>query len=662
MSKIPALPIAALLFLSAARGQSMDYGGVERLFGEPATMSATGAPQRAADVPANMIIISQDDIRTSGARDIPSVLRHVGGLDVLQWANDNYDVSARGYNQAYSGRTLVLIDGRQVYVDAFGFTPWSALPVELSEIQQIEVVKGPNAALFGFNAVAGIINIITDNPRYNDTTTTSLRYGSQGLFDSSATMRFHLGQDAFLRLSGGYRADKAFGSPNPLPVDGAPQLRNNRLSVNADAIFVLAENVELGVAASHSQAKQNEVSSGYKLQTSNYGTNSISGRLSADTEWGLLRLSAYNNWFSWVQTVGHGNVAPKLMNTVTVVQADDLFNIAPDHTIRLAAEYRHNEVTPRDRADGVVEFSAGSASLMWNWQIAPALSWTSALRYDSVFYDSSFAAGSFGATMLKGPPYDINQWSYNAGLVWTATPNDTLRLLTSRGVQLPSLVQFWDAAHSQAVLSSQDLQLKPSTVVNFEALWNRQFPQWNARMQIAVFHQRTFDVISTGGGSVAASGPAGIAPANVGSSQATGLEVEGSGVIAGNWTWSASYRFESINDDYIRAGNARTDLVSYGKTTPEHVVKVGLGWNSGPWEINAYMHYQSASAGLRQTDSRRLLVSVHPFTSFDARLAYRLTDYATLSLSGQNLINAMQQQTSGPDVERQFFLTLDIKA
>ena len=125
--------VAALVLESgAARAQSMDYGALESLFGEPVTTSVTGSPQRASEVPASMTIITADEIRRSGARDLPGVLRHVAGVDVLQWTNDQADVAVRGYNQGSSPRLLVLIDGRQVYTDYSGYTPWSTLPIVLA--------------------------------------------------------------------------------------------------------------------------------------------------------------------------------------------------------------------------------------------------------------------------------------------------------------------------------------------------------------------------------------------------------------------------------------------------------------------------------------------------------------------------------------------------
>lgn len=260
-----AMGAAAFINLSPVRAQSMDYGSLEQLFGEPVTTSATGSPQRATEVPVNMIIVTADDIRRSGARDIPGVLSHVAGVDVMQWANDDADISIRGYNQAFASRTLVLIDGRQVYADYYGFIPWSALPVELSAIRQIEIVKGPNAALFGFNAVGGVINIITYNPRYEDVNTASARAGTQGLAEASGVATFRLGSIGALRLSGGLRSDDEFSTPIPLAMTGPPRTANGRSSLDADAVIALADNVELGIEANHSHVQQNDMTPAYNF-------------------------------------------------------------------------------------------------------------------------------------------------------------------------------------------------------------------------------------------------------------------------------------------------------------------------------------------------------------------------------------------------------------
>ena len=104
--------------------QTLDYGTLEQLFHEPVTASATGKPQRASDAPVNMEIVTQDDIRRSGATSIPGVLQFVTGVDVRQYGIADAEVGIRGYNQPYNPRLLVLVNGRQVYSDDYGHVTW----------------------------------------------------------------------------------------------------------------------------------------------------------------------------------------------------------------------------------------------------------------------------------------------------------------------------------------------------------------------------------------------------------------------------------------------------------------------------------------------------------------------------------------------------------
>jgi outer membrane receptor for ferrienterochelin and colicins len=140
------------LYSAGAYAQAVDYGTLEQVFGRPITASVTGKPQRSSEVPGDLTIITQDDIRRSGADNLPNILQFVMGIDVRQYGFGDSEVAVRGYNSPLNPRLLVLVDGRQVYADDYGRVAWNALPVQLAEIRQIELVKGPNSALFGFNA------------------------------------------------------------------------------------------------------------------------------------------------------------------------------------------------------------------------------------------------------------------------------------------------------------------------------------------------------------------------------------------------------------------------------------------------------------------------------------------------------------------------------
>ncbi len=246
-----ALALLGTIAAGPAAAQSIDYGAFEELFGEPVTTSANGSPQRPSDVPANMEIITAEAIRRSGATNIPDALAHVVGVDVLRWGVTSADISVRGYDTPYSPRLLVLVNGRQVYLDDWGRTQWNAIPVQLAEIRQIEVIKGPNTALFGFNAAAGVVNIITYNPLFDTVNTASVTGGTQGFAQMSAVGTAKLGEVGGLRISaGGYRADEFDGMQDLARQRGLRQ-QSWQGSVAADLVIRIDADQEFELEATH---------------------------------------------------------------------------------------------------------------------------------------------------------------------------------------------------------------------------------------------------------------------------------------------------------------------------------------------------------------------------------------------------------------------------
>ena len=112
-------------------------------------------------VASAMFVVTQDDIRRSGATNIPDVLRMVPGLDVAQINANTWAISARGFNHQFSDKLLVLIDGRSVLTMIYAGVFWDTQDVPLEDIDRIEVIRGPGATMWGSNAVNGVINIIT---------------------------------------------------------------------------------------------------------------------------------------------------------------------------------------------------------------------------------------------------------------------------------------------------------------------------------------------------------------------------------------------------------------------------------------------------------------------------------------------------------------------
>src|SRR5208282_1126623 len=122
--------------------------------------SVSKKEQKLSQVAAAIFVITQEDIRSSGALNIPDLLRMVPGLDVAQIDANTWAISARGLNEQFSDKLLVMIDGRSVYTPTFGGVYWDSLDLPLEDIERIEVVLGPGGTVRGANAVNGVIDII----------------------------------------------------------------------------------------------------------------------------------------------------------------------------------------------------------------------------------------------------------------------------------------------------------------------------------------------------------------------------------------------------------------------------------------------------------------------------------------------------------------------
>jgi len=158
--------------------------------------------QKLADTAAAVFVITQDDIRRSGATSIPEILRIVPGLDVARVNGNSWAISARGANGQFANKLLVMIDGRSVYTPLFSGVFWDVQDTLLEDIDRIEVIRGPGGTLWGANAVNGIINIITKHSI--ETQGALLSAGGGAAEGSSAAGRYggSFGHNGFYRVFG----------------------------------------------------------------------------------------------------------------------------------------------------------------------------------------------------------------------------------------------------------------------------------------------------------------------------------------------------------------------------------------------------------------------------------------------------------------------------
>ncbi|MEW6709707.1 MAG: TonB-dependent receptor [Candidatus Riflebacteria bacterium] len=198
---------------------------------EVEVVSATKKPQSLTEIPAAVYVIEKEDIRRSGAANIPEILRMAPGLQVLYLSNNRWAISIRGAMREYSNKLLVMVDGRSVYSPTFSGVFWEALDLPIETIERIEVIRGPGSSIWGANAVNGVINIITSPARSmqgtshsiyaGDVLSTVINYGWQP--EPDRFMRVYAkglntpqshqpgparGEDALKNFSAGFRMDQ----------------------------------------------------------------------------------------------------------------------------------------------------------------------------------------------------------------------------------------------------------------------------------------------------------------------------------------------------------------------------------------------------------------------------------------------------------------------
>ncbi len=197
------------------------------------------------DAPAAAFVISNEDIKRSGATNIPDALRLAPGLDVAKIDANKWAVSSRGFNGRFANKLLVLIDGRSAYTRSFSGVYWENQDVMMEDIDRIEVIRGPGAALWGANAVNGVINIITKHSSQTqggllnagggteERNFGSFRYGAK-LGDNTTGRAYVKGfnrdentnltggkaGDDWHKVQGGFRTDSQLSAQDELTVQG----------------------------------------------------------------------------------------------------------------------------------------------------------------------------------------------------------------------------------------------------------------------------------------------------------------------------------------------------------------------------------------------------------------------------------------------------------
>lgn len=176
--------------------------------------SVSRRTERFSETAAALTVITNEDIRRSGVRSLPEALRLANALHVARMDSRTWAISARGFNITTANKMLVMIDGRTVYTAVFSGVFWDVQDLPLDDVDRIEIIRGPGAALWGANAVNGVINIVTRSSRDTQGGLVTAGVGTEERGFADVRHGGKLGERAWYRAYGKYRYIDALALAN----------------------------------------------------------------------------------------------------------------------------------------------------------------------------------------------------------------------------------------------------------------------------------------------------------------------------------------------------------------------------------------------------------------------------------------------------------------
>ncbi|MGV7222251.1 MAG: TonB-dependent receptor plug domain-containing protein [Nitrospinales bacterium] len=615
---------------------------------EVVVTSAGKKPQKIEDTASAIYVVTQEDIRRSGAVNIMEALRIVPGVLVSKINQNRYAISIRGFNRRFgSDKLLVLIDGRSIYAPDDSGVFWLGQDAVLEDIDRIEVIRGPGATLWGSNAVAGVINIITKTA---GKTQGILVAGGAGTEENGfGTFRYggQIDEDFLYRVYGKYRErDQGVTADGEDSFDGKKIGQagfrsdwdinsKNNLTIQADAFTVDAE-IDIQSRFTSFSADNTP----FRGMTTQSGANFLSRWTHELDNESSLKLQAYYNFFERESDLPFENISHQ-----ADLDFQHDFKLGERHSVAWGLNYRFTQFDIQKNI--IFNIPSVSTNLFGS------------------FINDEITLIPNELNLIVGSKFEHNEFSGfeiqpSVRAIWKPKENHTIWAAFSRAVRIPSLRESLGESNRATLTNFEVLPnppFDPSTVLvkeintekadsekllSYEAGY-RYNPNPNFSLDITGYFFDYKDLIEFElGDGVFEPFPVQfnipISNNNVFDGQIYGIELSMDWNPFKNWKVGGSYTFTKINltkkdgfnfNESNDGFNADDDFNAQGE--PNHLVNVH-SYITLPYslEFDQLFYYTS-------TNSAR---DVPGFTRVDLRLGWKPTDYFKLSLVGQNVFDS----------------------
>ncbi|HEY2030186.1 MAG TPA: porin family protein [Myxococcales bacterium] len=662
--------------LSPSRGEL----GNEDIFDEQ-VVTASSRTSTEVRAPASLTVITEDEIRMSGAATVPEILRRVPGVDVAEMNPSDTNISFRGFNRRLSNKVLVLVDGRSVYQDFLGGTFWPIIDVSVPDIRRIEVIRGPGSALYGADAFAGVVNIITKSGDEG----TGVRIFGQGGTQNTALGGVSVGAREG-KLS--YRTTIAYDRADKWTKDVAdsnvtlrpqfPQPDRSREVERADSRITYDFGRTQVTAAGGWDNLAIEVVPFGALRT--FGATGQSGfaRFEVDSGathfrafWNALRLLAGPE--SWPD--GVTKIEDSVRSDIVDVSAQTGFDFkaAGTHHVDIGAGYRFKGVNwgyLARRPDGGVDYQENhfNAFLQEDWAMSRKVSLILSFRVDR---DPLLESAGVTAGGLVPSP--------RGTLLYEFVPEQVLRLTVGTAFRLPTFIEsyadLFAPIPNQPALGVRfqgDQSLRPEQMLQAELGYKGRIGTFQP--EIVAYAERVSDLITDGVLKQPSSPSATTDPSTgqfiIGD---TGFQNQpdrflGVGAeVGGRWSPSdgvdfiANYSFERLFacpsgrglsgcSSSISAANPDTAAIA---NTAEHKLNLTALWRSkSGFDLGMDVHYVSALTWVENsfdvTRTGGVLFTAYPldaYTMINGKVGYRfINDKLEAGVAVYNLLDDQHRE------------------
>lgn len=643
---------------------------------EETVVAAARRSQSSLEAPNATTVITGDEIRASGLTSIPEILRRVPGAEVMAMGYSSSNLSIRGFNQRINNKVLVLVDGRPEYQDFLGVTLWPVVPVGIEEIERIEVIRGPAGALYGANAMLGVVNIITRAPGTGPRAEATGMLGNGNLAGGSFVAS---GGDAVkFRASVGYQqADKfsrdyAEGRPDVVSAFPEPNLAMRSARANLTTFYAFNKQVSLAASGGVNRAFTEVYGIGLLR---NYFLDGLGGYAKVDFTGGPVKARFFWNHLDATTGPQYGVQGQRSLQTTlesNVFDAEVLFQqgfeLGGRHQLGVGVSGRLKRLA-WGYTGSLTEELHGAAFIQDEWKVLSSLSIVGSFRIDR------------HPLIDKGKPGVVP--SPRLSLVFTPFEGHAFRGMVASAFRQPTFLESYvnlpiptPGVTGASVLTQGNRELLPESLLSFELGYRGEAARLGLSWDVAAYlntvrnlvvlsavqqleANQAFDARSQTyllGRSTFVNDP--------GSYRAIGGEL--------GLTWNATRGLDVRLSTAMQTVQSVENAAVCGACTQAPAVKVNGGViyrTPVNLDLSADVSYVTGTTWVERepspSDPTQILNvrnALPGFAVINARVAYRLlNDRVTFAVVGQQLGPNHQEHPFGNDVNRRVFAQITVQ-